>query len=332
MAATGRTENLHLEIFEAGDYTTWEAFNKNMESIDSAIGQNGTQYEELNTKTENNTNAIENMRELIGNTANGVQDNTTKISLLNSKVAMVQSDINTVEESLETVKMDMENLTDLVGDLPPNLANDIAAIKQKNQEQDTAIETAQSEANTATEAANNALNAVKELEGLKPLYENSIVQYATYPHVQYFNGSAYEDVSPIEGTTFGIQLNYLSESDDPYILSDTPLHSIHGVIYLNNQQISGAQSNQNEGIVLKPSASGTTTSALSAIFRYINERKTAWNKSDFALNGYIMASGESTSYPVKITTNASEITVTILKKGSNTIETSFNLTRAEIHF
>lgn len=332
MAATGKTQNLGLGIFEPNDFTSWETVNENMEKIDAAVGANNTEYEELNTKTENNTNAIGDLRGMINNTDNSVQGNTTQITLLNSKTAMLQSNINRVEESVEILKTDMSNLTDLVGDLPPNLSEDITDIKQKNNEQDTAIETAQSEANTATEAANNALKAVEGIQNTKPAYENSIMQYATAEHAQYFNGSSYTDISLIDGNRFRIQLDFLTDSDDPYLNASVSLFNMHGVIYLNNQQISGTQNTQNAALLLKPSAGGTLTSGLSAILRYINERKTAWNMPDFTLKGYIIASGEVTSYPVEIGTNDSGITVSVFKKGSQTQEADFNFTRAEIHF
>lgn len=164
MSATQQTKNLKLPYYTESDFTSWADFNTAMDIIDTSYGTTNTDVDTLTANVQHNTNAIADNTKNIGNlnTEMQLQQNTT--AALQSTINNQQSNITTLNAGLSAAQNDITSLQSSIGNIPPDISAEIAAIKSKNETQDTAIATAQAEADTATKAAQEAQTEASKIQ------------------------------------------------------------------------------------------------------------------------------------------------------------------------
>lgn len=174
MSATQQTKNLKLPVYAETDFTTWQDFNDAMEIIDTAYEKNAADMESNTTEIQNNSNAIATLQEAVKNNTNSAESNNTQIAALSNRMSGVEAKNTNQDASINTLNTEIEQIQNQIGNLPSNLEETLKGLQTKNEQQDTAIATAQSEADTATQTANTAnTNAQSALSKATTANENA---------------------------------------------------------------------------------------------------------------------------------------------------------------
>lgn len=182
MAATEHTQNLNLPIYSQTDFTDWSDYNESMEIIDGAVGTQDTNISKVETETQANTNAIASLNESITTLINSQNSQAQSIVAQGTRITNLETNMAGVQNDISALNEDVKNLTDLVGDLPPNLEQTLNSLQEKDNQLTTAVNTAQAEADTATQAATNATTRVagiKENRTLATIQLSTIKAYVS---------------------------------------------------------------------------------------------------------------------------------------------------------
>ena len=267
MSASKTTPNLGLPIFAETDFTDWADYNAAMTKVDTFAGTQQAGQEALQTTVQNNTNAIDSLQDTLKTTSGDVAALQTNFNGLNTTVTNLSKNVNTLTTSVAGLSNDVENLTNKVGTLPDDLSSTIEDIQTKNQQQDTAIATAQSEADAATQAANTAAAAAI-------FYQNSQRNLFAISKITYYNGTAY--VAVPQGTAENAtMINYwLSNTPETAMTSSQQIKDIHGCLFFKCSTFSiSGQSPTNPG--LKITDNSPSSPVIAGLIRYLQEQTTA---------------------------------------------------------
>lgn len=327
MAATEKTTNLQLPIYAETDFTDWQDFNDAMEILDGHAGTNDTAIADLKTATENNSNAVSTLNSSVQTLQNAQQGTATTVQNLSNRTTNLEGAVSSLNTSMSGVQSDIENLTDLVSGIPADIGTQLDAIKQKNQQQDTAIATAQSEADTATqtaEAAQTTATAAKNaVDALGPnvnFYQTSVRNTFNTDKIQYYGVGGYSNMTYVATDELCTIIGHILSTDTAPILTTAVTKDFHGGINVPCESFTVTDQTQtNPAIILKPSQGGTTTPLLATLLRYLTAE--ASSRGSFSLYGWVYNGTDRRNYPCELYASGQNINVYLYEPDGKVLST-----------
>lgn len=328
MAATEKTTNLQLPIYAETDFTDWQDFNDAMEILDGHAGTNDTELADLKTAVETNSNAVSALNTSVQTLQNAQQSTAATVQNLSNRTTNLEGAVTSLNSSMSGVQNDIENLTELMSGIPSDIDTQLTDIKAKNQQQDTAIATAQSEADTATQTAeaaqstaNEAKNAIDALGPDVAFYQGSLKNTFNTDKVTYYGVGGYVEMTYTQTDYLCTMLaSVLSSDKNTPLAASATIKDFHGSVNVPCESFTVTDQGQaNPAILLAPSKDGVSTTTLAALLRYLQAEATA--RGTFSLFGSCYNGTDRRVYPCELFATGTNIAVMLYDPNGKPLST-----------